>query len=389
MVLIIMTFSLSIFGTFLTRSAIVSSVHAFGQSPVGYYFMVFLAVLLAFSLFFLFRRLPDLKSKDELDSMLSRESTFLYNNLFLVGITFATFWGTIFPLISEAVKGVKVTVGPPFFNQVNVPIGIALILITGICPLIAWRKATARNLKRNFTSPLAAGLIGAVVLIAAGVHKPAALIAFTFCIFVVATIALEFYRGTSARREMAGEGLLRALGNLVWRNKRRYGGYIVHVGMIMIFAGIAGSSAYKYEKEAILERGQSVKVKNYTITYKGMEFQREKNKDVVSAILRVQKGARDYELRPEKDFYLKQSEQPTTEVAIKSTFKEDIYAILAGYEGGGAKATFKFFINPLVAWIWAGGIVLTGGAIIAILPGKREKRRHMSLLLEEKEAGVA
>lgn len=389
MVLIILTFSLSIFGTFLTRSGIVSSVHAFGQSALGYYFLVFLAIVLAYSLRLLFRRLPDLRSKDELDSVLSRESTFLYNNLLLVGITFATFWGTVFPLISEAVKGVKVTVGPPFFNQVNVPIGVALILVTGICPLIAWRKATAKNLKRNFTTPLVAGLVGAVVLAVAGVHKPVALISFTFCAFVIGTIVTEFYRGTSARREMAGEGSLKALGNLVWRNKRRYGGYIVHVGMVLVYVGITGSSAYKYEKEAILEKGESVQLKNYSITYSKMEFLRKENKEIASAVLRVKNGAKNAELRAEKHFYFKDPDKPTTEVGIKSTFREDFYAILAGYDQGGRKATFKFIINPLVAWMWVGGLVLTGGTIIAMLPDKREKRRlEASLSLGEREASV-
>jgi cytochrome c-type biogenesis protein CcmF len=390
MVLIILTFSLSIFGTFITRSGVISSVHSFGQSPIGYFFLVFLAGVLVFSLSLLFRRLPALKSKDELDSFLSRESTFLYNNLLFVGIAFATFWGTVFPLISEAVKGVKVSVGPPFFNQVNVPIGLALIFITGICPLIAWRRATARNLKRNFTTPLAVGLVGAIALVIIGVHKPAALISFTFSIFVVTTIVMEFYRGTSARREMVGESTFRAFVNLVWRNKRRYGGYLVHVGIVMVFVGITGSSAYKYEKEAVLEKGQSVEVKNYRVTYRSMEFMRKENVEVSAAVLMVQKkGAEPFEMRPEKRFYYSAPDQPTTEVAINKTLKEDFYTILAAYESGGKKATFKFFINPLVSWIWAGGLVLTIGTIIAMLPDKKEKHRIQAVLsMERREDSV-
>ncbi len=389
-VLILATFSLSIFGTFLTRSGIVSSVHAFGQSPLGYFFLIFLGVVLAFSLFLLFRRLPDLKSKDELDSLLSRESFFLFNNLILVVITIVILWATTFPLISEAVKGVKITVGPPFFNKVNVPLGLALILVTGICPLIAWRKATAKNLKRNFTAPLVAAFIGAAVLTAAGVHKTYALISFTLCIFVTTTIVMEFYRGTSARREMIGEGLFSALGNLVWRNKRRYGGYLVHIGMVMVFVGITGSSAYKYEKEAVLEKGQSVQVQDYSIKYSGMEFQRKENMEIAAALLEVRSdGIMVDEMRPEKNFHFSQPDQPTTEVAILSTYKEDLYVLLAGYEEGGMRATFKFFINPLVTWIWTGGMMLTVGTIIAMLPDKREKRRVAAALsLEGREVGV-
>ncbi|NOX97096.1 MAG: heme lyase CcmF/NrfE family subunit [Nitrospirae bacterium] len=369
MVLIIITFALSIFGTFLTRSGVLSSVHTFAESPLlGYLFLGFIGVILLFSCVLLLIRLPLLRSRNELDSFLSRESTFLFNNLLLVGATFAVFWGTVFPIISEAVRGVKVTVGPPFFNQVTIPIFLALLLITGICPLIAWRRASRRNLTKNFLYPFVTGLVGGGLLFVLGIRNTTALISFTLSIFVTATILLEFIRGTKARREMTGEGGIKAFLSLVWKNKRRYGGYIVHLGIIFIFVGVTGS-VFKVEKVATLVKGESLTIKDYTLRYNGLSRYPTQNRYVIAATLSVYKeGKKIGILTPRKNFYEGQ-DQPTTEVAVRSTLKEDLFVILAGYEG--EKATFKAIINPLMVWMWIGGYVLSLGGVIILWPDRK------------------
>jgi len=370
MVLIILTFCLCIFGTFLTRSGILSSVHSFGESTLGPFFFGFLLLVLVFSLGYLIYRLPSLKSEHQLDSLLSRESTFLFNNLILVGAAFSVFWGTIFPVISEAIKGVKITVGPPFFNQINVPIGLALLLLTGVCPLISWRRATGRNFRRNFFFPLIISLLFAVSLYFLGIRHPYACISFTLCFFVSVTIAIEFYRGTRARKELTKRGYLSAFLHLILRNRRRYGGYLIHLSMVLIFLGITGSSAYQLEKEATLKKGESIHIKNYSLRYEGLTESSDIHKITVKARLTVfNRGKRIAQLEPEKRLYRVQ-EQPTTEVAIRSSLKEDLYAILVGYDAQG-NATFKILVNPLVAWIWAGGFAMCLGIAIIFWPERK------------------
>jgi len=250
MVLITVTFGLSILGTFLTRSGILSSVHTFSQTALGPLFLGFLAVVLLVSLGLLFYRLPELRSKNELDGLVSRETSFLVNNLLLVGVAFTTLWGTFYPLIAEAVRGVKVTVGPPFFNQAMVPIGVALLFLTGVCPLVAWRRASWSNLKRNFLLPFLAALLGSVLLVPiSGVRDPLVNVTFGLLLFVGITIGLEFFRGTRARAHMTGEGFAKGFINLVSRNKRRYGGYLIHLGILFLVMAVAGG-AFKLEKDA-------------------------------------------------------------------------------------------------------------------------------------------
>lgn len=374
-VLILMTFLLSIFGTFITRSGIISSVHSFGQSALGPFFLAFIAVTLFAAIILISNRMTYLKSTNELDSLVSRESSFLFNNLILVGATFAIFLGTIFPIISEAVTGNKITVGPPFFNKVNVPIGLALLFLTGVCPLIAWRRASGRNLKKNLLLPFVIAVAGSIGLYAAGIRKGVSLTAISICIFVLATIIIEFVRGTRARRKMSGEGSVVAFFRLIWRNKRRYGGYFVHIGIVLIFLGITGSSAFKVEKEINLLKGESVELRDYTITYENLAQYPTATKEVVSATLSIDQGSdRILTLSPAIEVHGGADGQTSSEVAIKSTLKEDIYAILAGYEKDGASATFKLIISPLVAWIWIGSIMLCLGTIVVMLPDRREKK---------------
>ncbi|MBI5186714.1 MAG: heme lyase CcmF/NrfE family subunit [Nitrospinae bacterium] len=381
MFLILLTFSLTIFGTFITRSGLIQSVHAFDETTLGYYFLFFLAVTIVFSTFWIVKRLPDLKSENELDSILSRESSFLFNNLLFVGMAFATFWGTIFPIISEAARGVKITVGPPFFNQVNVPIGLALLLLMGVCPLIAWRKASAKNLRKNFLFPgTVSAVCGAALYPFIGRGHFWAWLSFAISIFVVLTILIEYFRGAKVRMENTGENFFIAAIRLTLRNKRRYGGYIIHIGIVMMYVGIAGSSSYSVEETKSLMKGESMSIKDYVLTYEGMEtLKPNPDQETVVASLSVSKGGKKiWDARPQKDFYAKESMQPSTEVDIRSTVIEDLYIIFAEYRENGA-ATFKVLINPLTLWLWIGGYVLAFGAALLLLPDMKEKKRLLAM----------
>lgn len=372
MVLIILTFSLTIFGTFLTRSGVLSSVHTFTESPVlGYLLLAFIGVILFGALGLLYYRSEELKSEAEMDSLVSRESTFLLNNLLLVGAAFAIFLGTVFPMISEAVRGVKISVGPPFFNQVNGPIFLAIILLTGVCALIGWRRASIKNLMRNFLWPVVASLHLVIGLFFLGIKEWYALVAFFLCSFVLATILWEWFRGTRARHRMRAENYLKAFWGLIWGNRPRYGGYIVHIAILFITIGIIGSSFYDVEKEAVLMPGESMTIKNYTLTYKNTDYYETQSRLVLSATLSVHnEGKLIGKLIPEKYFYGNEK-QPVTEVAIRSTLREDLYVILVGSNENGS-TTFKVLVNPLVNWIWIGGGVAVLGGLIAFWPERRK-----------------
>jgi cytochrome c-type biogenesis protein CcmF len=369
MALILVTFLLCIFGTFIVRSGVISSVHSFAQSAIGPYFFGFLAAAIGLSLGLLFYRLPLLRSDNQLDSVLSREASFLLNNLLFVALVFATFWGTIFPLVSEALQGVKLTVGPPFFNQVNGPIMLGLIFLMGVGPLMPWRKASRQNLARNFGPPLGFALVTAVALLATvGAGHPAALVAFAACAFVLATVGQEFWRGAIARHHATGESYPAALFGLIRRNNRRYGGYVVHLGVVTIAAAVTASSFYQLERQAKLRPGEAVSVGEYRLTYAGLRERQEPGVRVVEAQVAVESGGRLVDsLAPDKRFYRNFERQPSTGVAIRSTPLEDLYVVLVGWEGDGS-ASFLVFVNPLVMWLWLGGIVAVFGAFIALWP---------------------
>lgn len=373
LVLVMLTYVLSLLGTFITRSGIIQSVHAFGVSSMGPYFLAFMGATMLVFLWLLFNRMDDLKEDNELDSLISRESSFLLNNLILVGAAFATLWGTIFPMISEAVTGKKITVGPPFFEHVNGPIFLALVILVGICPLIGWRRATKENLIRNLMKPLAFGIATDIVLFIIGIRDAGGLISFGVSAFVLATIALEFYRGARTRIKQYCENPLLALFNLVERNRRRYGGYIVHIGVMLMVIGIAGSTFYKTDTQVNLKKGESVTLRQYNVRFDGLKEIKRENHDAVIANLTItENGQPAGMLFPEKDFY-PQQEQPTSEMAVRSTLAEDLYIILAGWEKDGS-ASLKVMINPLIIWLWLGWIVLVGGSVIALLPDPREER---------------
>lgn len=374
-ILILFTFLLTIFGTFITRSGIIASVHSFGQSSLGWIFLIFLFAALLISLSFLVYRIPDLRSRNQLDSWLSRESSFLYNNLLLVGIAFAILWGTLFPIISEAVRGVKITVGPPFFNAIATPIGLGLLLLTGLCPLIAWRRSTLGKFLKKILLPALFSMAGAIILYLFGVRTVYSLISFSLCIFVLATLFLEFFTGAKTRHLMFAENYLKALYNLVSKNKRRYGGYIIHAGVVLAFIAITGS-AFNTEKQVTVKKGESFNINAYRLRYDSLSSYPTANKHTVIASLTLfnedhNKGV----LFPEKSLY-KGQDQPTTEVAIHTSLKEDLYVILAGYDEN--KATFKVLVNPLVAWLWIGGVVMTIGTVVVMLPVRKKRKMIIS-----------
>ena len=381
MVLIITTFLLTIFGTFLTRSGILSSVHTFTKSAIGPMFFGFLALMTVASFGLLFLRLDSLKSESQLESFISRESTFLFNNLLLVGAAFAVLWGTIFPLVSEFFKGVQVTVSAPFFNAITVPIGLSLILLTGVCTMISWRKMTLSKFRKNFLYPLIFSAVLVMVQLAVGLREFYTIMAFTFLFFTVYSLFMEFWMGTRARQRMTGEKALQALNALIGKNKRRYGGYIVHFGMVLIFFGFAGSGSFQFEKQMYMKEGESVQLKDYLLIFRGLESEETDGYTSVYTNLDIYRnGELVSQLKPEKRFYPKQ-EQPNTEVVIYSTFKEDFYVILAGWDDEGA--TIKVYINPLIIWIWLGGIVIVFGTLIAIAPdntfGRLRRRRDVEM----------
>jgi cytochrome c-type biogenesis protein CcmF len=384
MSLILLTFAMTIFGTFITRSGLIQSVHTFDEATLGYYFLAFLLFIIVLCVVLIIKRLPLLKSKNELDSFLSREASFLLNNLVLLGIGFATFWGTIFPIISEAVRGVKITVGPPFYNQVNVPIGLILLALIGIGPVIAWRRATWSNLKKNFMKPVIAASVGAAALFPivplSNRSEIYTYIAFVLCIFVMSTIIMEFFKGTLARRELHQETAVSALGTLIWRNKRRYGGYIVHVGIVMIFAGIAASQSYGTHVEKHVKIGETIEIGDYMLRYeKLVPIQATSVKTRVVAQLAVERnGRRIWTARPEKEFYKGQN-QPVSEVDVRSTLVSDLYVILADFREDES-ATLKVYLNPMVSWLWMGGWVIALGTVVCAWPDRLEQRRRLERL---------
>ena len=367
--LIIATFALCIFGTFLTRSGVVSSVHAFTVSNLGPMFAGFLALILAISLGLVAYRLPLLRSSNQLDSVLSRESSFLFNNLVLVVACFAVLWGTVFPLLTEAVQGVKITVGPPFFERVNLPLLLMLLALTGIGPLVAWRKASISSLKRAFVAPVSAGVVTFVMLMVAGITGLGTLMSLALCAFVTGTIVQEFWRGARARAAATGESRVLALVNLTRRNKRRYGGYVIHMGVVLMAIGITGSHVFQREAEGTLRPGETFDVGGYRLRYDDMDFYQAQGVEVASAsLVAFRHGEAKFRLIPQKHFH-PNVENPTTEVAIWSDLQRDLYLVLVGWDQQGG-ATFKGFVNPLVKWIWIGGIVMALGTAICMFPDR-------------------
>jgi cytochrome c-type biogenesis protein CcmF len=380
-VLVVMTFLLAIFGTFITRSGVIESVHSFAQSPVGTWFGTFFFACTGVTIYFVATRLHDLEAKAELESMVSREAAFLYNNLVLVGIAFAVLWGTLFPILSEWVRGTKITVGPPFFNTVNVPLGLLLLGLTGIGPLIAWRKASTSNLRRQFTFPVSFGLSVGVLLAVLGMRNYHALIAYTLAAFVAGTIGQEFYKGIRARHTMHDEAIPIAAVRLVARNRRRYGGYIVHAGIVILFCGFAGL-AFKKDHDIQMRAGEVKELVDplghqWKFISQGVSTSETLNRFVTAVGLEVWRdGVRQGIMTSEKRQYFDSNKQPqfepSTEVGIRTSAKMDLYIVLAGVRDETAELRISF--NPLVVWVWIGGMVMAVGGLIVMWP-QAERRR--------------
>ncbi|HEY1375065.1 MAG TPA: heme lyase CcmF/NrfE family subunit [Candidatus Binatia bacterium] len=383
--LIIVAFSLTIFGTFLTRSGVLSSIHAFSNGPVGTIFLGFLAVILVSSFGLLAYRADLLKGQPQIDSMVSRESTFLLNNVLLVSALFTIFLGTIFPLLAEAVTGKPVSVGAPYFNTATVPIFLALVFLMAIGPMIAWRRASLDNIRRNFLWPAVASLAVAIAALILGVRDFLPVLGVTVCAFVVATILFDTALAVRARRRLAGENAFSALATLARRNQRRYGGLVVHLGIVLIALGILGSMSYSVERQATLGRGETLEVANYKITLIGLRAFEEPTHYRVEGVFDVTRNGRDIgALAPALKFFPNQ-QSPVGRAVHRSTFGEDLYLILSGFsELQNNRATLKVLVRPLVVWIWLGGGVIALGTIIAILPArKREAVAVSSPELEE------
>ncbi len=376
MILFIITFFLSIFGTFITRSGIVSSVHSFARSDIGPLFVGFMVLILLFSFALLAYRSKDLQSEEKFDSPLSRESAFLFNNLLFLAAAFSVFLGTIFPVLSEAFTGKKILVGPPYFNAVGVPIGLVLILLMGAGPLISWKKASTANLKRNFVFPSVVFLVVFLALLVSGMREPVAILSFALCGFVTGTVFLEYFRGIRVRSGR-GENPVSALFNLISRNRRRYGGYIVHLGVVLLVIGITASSLFVTQKEVVLGKGDSFSLGRYDLVFRGVRFISNDAKDGFSAELSIEsQGKSVATMYPEKNIYKYEGNREInqeTEVALRSTFRDDLYLILSEVDRSG-KVNVRALLNPMVNWIWAGGFVIVLGAIVTMWPEGRRKK---------------
>ncbi len=366
--LILITYLLGIFGTFLTRSGIVSSVHAFADSNLGEFFLAYMAFVLCASLYLIIDRRSYLKSERRLDSVLSRESAFLFNNLVLVVACFAVFWGTMFPVISEWVQGTKITVGPPFFNKVNLPIGLLLLFLTGIGPLFAWRKTSLESLRKALFWPVILSAATCVGLLAGGVRSFYTITCLTLCAFVLVAIIEEFCRGAMIRVRNRGENFLAALANLTLKNKRRYGGYIVHLAMALIFIGLSGN-AFNIQTTQHMTTGQEMKIGQYSLKMAGYREGQTANYRYGQVNLDAFKNGKLIRtLKPEKRIFYS-SEQPTTTVALYSTPEEDLYVIFAGISEE-SKYEITAHVNPLVFWVWFGSAIMVFGSVITLLPGR-------------------
>lgn len=376
--LCLLTYLFAVFGTFLTRSGIVQSVHAFADTDVGEVFLYYIVLVAILSTVLIVYRRKELRPDRALDSYFSREAAFLYNNLALLAICFATLWGVMFPVLSEAITGKKSVVGPPFFNQVNVPLFLFLLFLMGVGPLIAWRRASWSSMVKTFAKPFSVGLLVSVVCIWFDSTRPLASLAFGLSTFVIATVEAEFRRGVRARRELVGKA--GGVVALVRRKPRRYGGFLVHLGVAIMAIAITASMAYKVEKDLTIAVGQKAVVGRYALTLEELRIEKQRNYEALISRVRVEDAASGSFLKtlePERRFYTR-NEETTTEVAIRMTPRDDLYLALAGSETAGAAkdesdprklpAIFKVFINPLQVWLWFGGIVVLFGTVILIGP---------------------
>ncbi len=433
--LVLATGVLAILGTFLVRSGILDSIHAFGASTLGVPFLVLIVAMIAGSIALVASRAADLRSEHRLDSLLSREAVFLLNNLVLVGLCFVIFWGTFFPLISEAITGQEASVGPPWFDRYTVPLTLALVLLSGIGPVIAWRRATASNLRRNLLKPALAGIAVLAGLSTLGLaREPGAVLMFGLGAFVLAAVSQELWRGVRARRVMSGGSVPSALVALVRRNRRRYGGYLVHAGITVLFVGIAASSAFQDEREVVLEPGQTASVGAYDVTYtrptadlRSAPNGRLEKIDLGARLRVTRDGERVADMTTVKSYFTSLAPtlgpisrffegEATSEVGLKAGWRRDVWTAIApdisslrprleegdkvfagaeltpqqhevllaqalagltrSYANDPPPATFRLIVSPMVTWIWIGALVALLGGLIALWPPPRGMARR-------------
>jgi cytochrome c-type biogenesis protein CcmF len=383
--LVALAFGLSLFGTFLTRSGIVQSIHSFTQSSIGPWFLGFICLIAAGSLALIFARLPLLRAKTRLESLVSREATFLYNNLLLVALALTILWGVVYPLLSEAVTGEAASVSKPYYNFFLHTFGLPLLLLMGIGPLVAWRRASLRALGRTFLWPLGVAVVAGICLVALGAGSSRiGVIAYTFSVFVLASIVLEFARGTAARKALGTESWAGAFASLVERNRRRYGGYIVHAAIVLLALGVTGSSAYQTVREGRLAPGQAMNVADHRVVFRGYETSLESNHRAIRALVDVYRGG-DYlgRYKPGKNQYFAE-DQISNEVSIRHDLLTggDLFMIADQINRDGT-VDLKVLQKPLVNLIWLAGFVFLAGSLIALWPDAREERR-----LAERYAGA-
>jgi cytochrome c-type biogenesis protein CcmF len=370
MLLIILTYDLVLFGTFLTRSGVLSSVHAFAQSAIGPMFFAFIGFTFVTSLALLLRRWDSLRAEAPMTSLLSREALFLLNNLLFMGILAVCFWGVIFPLISELVSGQKVTVGPPFYERATGPLFAGLLLLMGIAPLAAWRHSTAKTLGRAIRFPFVVSLVVLVGVAATSVQTWASLLGFWLCAYVAAVTLYEFWRGARARNRRSGELLPVALWKLAVRNRRRYGGYIIHLGVVLMAIGIIGIEIFQTETQGTVRQGEQLVLGDFAVTYNSLaEFNTPDGRNVARAVVSVyENGEYLTELYPRRDYYI-ESQQPMTIPGVRSTWDQDLYLLLVDWQPISTDfATFKVYNNPLINWLWTGGLVFIIGTLVAAWP---------------------
>jgi len=388
-ILVAGAFVLSLFGTFLTRSGILSSIHSFTQSSIGPWFLGFITLVIAASTALILWRLPLLRSRTRLESLVSREAAFLYNNLFLVAFALTILWGVLYPIISEAVRGVTVTVGAPYYEFFAIAFGLPIVLLMGLGPLIAWRRASLRALGTSVLWPAAAALVTGAVLLSLGAgSSPAGLIGYTFAAFVLAAIVHEFARGTRARRATGSATWPRAFTSLVGRNRRRYGGYVVHAAIVLLLIGAIGIGGFSSSRETRLEPGESVTVAGYTLTLLGSDQRRAANSQELRARLAVERdGERLGTISPGKNRYFAE-EQTSNEVAIRSDplRGEDLFVIADQFRG--QTVFLQVIVNPLVNLIWLAGLVFLAGSLVTLWPDAREQQR-LARRFAERDSALA
>ncbi|MEN8264666.1 MAG: heme lyase CcmF/NrfE family subunit [Nitrospirota bacterium] len=392
LVLIILTYALSIFGAFITRSGIISSVHAFGQSSVGYVFLGFLVIILGICTYYLITRYEKLREQNpKIESYISKESSFLYNNIILIALCFATFWGTIFPLVSEAVTGVKISVGPPFFNTVNAPLFLLLLALMALCPLLSWRRTSVSSTIKNLILPSLLTIVSLPLLFLAGIRDFMPVFFFAFSVFVLVALTREFYLGTKAGVKNRGLGWPASFANMVVKNRRRYGGFLVHAGTIFMVIGLAGYGYHQFKEDFNLKPGQEITVKGYKLRYSGLQSSNKRTYESIGAKVEVydSSGFKGI-LIPEKRFYKKA--EPSTEVAIMNNPVEDLYLIFSGWSDDQS-ISLTVVINPLLSWVWYGTWIVVFGTVWAVLPRRRKQKQATAaakeLLLQLKRGTTA